>query len=308
MTRFPLAGTRICRMSTRAVVALLTAALLSTGASRQAPGIVAKDATVLGFKLHYVEAGRGPTVVLLHGIGGSGARWRPNVEALSAGFHVVALDQIGFGDSDKPLANYHAGMLAEFLVDFLKAIGSPKAIVIGNSMGGNVALYTAVHYPEAVSRLVLVDGGVFRAANAPPAPPQDPHRRQITNGVTRDETREYFRLLFHDDSLVTDQMVDESLAMRLRSAYSIARMLEAGEKGLGSVSEDEVRRLKVPTLVVWGRDDELINVATADRLEQAIAGSKKVIIDNAGHMPQLERPADFNRIVREFLTARGVTE
>jgi len=72
----------------------------------------AKDATVLGFKLHYLEAGRGAPVVLLHGLGGDGSRWAPNIDALAKDFHVFALDQIGFGQSDKPLANYHTGMLA----------------------------------------------------------------------------------------------------------------------------------------------------------------------------------------------------
>ncbi len=293
-------------------MSLKTAALASLFAAavtaQTAPAIVAKDATVLGFRLHYVEAGRGPTVVLLHGIGGSGARWRPNIEALASDFHVIALDQIGFGESDKPLANYHNGMLAEFLVGFLKSIGSPRATLVGNSMGGNVAMYAAIHHPEAVDRLVLVDGGGFADPSAPPRT-MNAHMRQIANGVTRDETREYFRLLFHDDSLVTDAMVEDALALRLRSAFSISKMLDAGGKGLGAFGEEDVRRVKAPTLIVWGRDDELMNVRIADALERAIAGSKKVIVDNAGHMPQLERPAEFNRIVRDFLnTTPGVTE
>src|SRR6516165_7075746 len=104
--------------------------------SAQAPsGAAAKDVTVLGFKLHYLEAGRGAPVVLLHGLGRDGSRWGPNIEPLARDFNVFALDQIGFGESDKPLANYHTGMLAEFLVGFLKAAGIPKASLVGNSMG-----------------------------------------------------------------------------------------------------------------------------------------------------------------------------
>src|SRR5436309_14822796 len=106
-------------------------------------GAPAKDVTVLGFKLHYLEAGRGAPVVLLHGLGGDGSRWGPNIEPLARDFHVFALDQIGFIQSDKPLANYHTGMLAEFLVDFLKAVGVPKASLLGNSTAAGVARYTA---------------------------------------------------------------------------------------------------------------------------------------------------------------------
>jgi pimeloyl-ACP methyl ester carboxylesterase len=147
-------------------------------------------------------------------------------------------------------------------------------------------------------------------ASVPPAhnpTPADSRRRQIQNSVTLDETREFFRILFHDKSLVTEKMVEEQFAMRLRSAFAITKMQEAGEKGLGSLSEEEVRALKTPTLIVWGKYDELANPAGADRLNAAIPGSQKTIIDNSGHMPQIERSAEFNKIVRDFLKASSVT-
>jgi pimeloyl-ACP methyl ester carboxylesterase len=271
---------------------------------------VGKDVTVLGFRLHYLEAGRGAPVVLLHGLGGDGSRWGPNIGPLAKDFHVFALDQIGFGQSDKPLANYHSGMLAEFLVDFLKAVNVPKASLVGNSMGAGVALYTAVHFPDAVEKIVLADGGGFRTAGAAPAPAPSPdalRRRQLQNSVTRAETREFFKILFHDKSLVTDRMVEEQYAMRLRSAFTISRMQEAGEKGLGALTEQEVRGVRVPTLVVWGKYDELANPSGADRLAHTIPGAAKVIIDNCGHLPQLEKSDEFNRIVREFLTTTKAT-
>jgi pimeloyl-ACP methyl ester carboxylesterase len=283
-------------------VLLVAAALSSRIGAQPRSAVQARDIVVLGFKLHYLEAGSGPAVVLLHGLGGDGSRWRPNVEPLAKDFHVFALDQIGFGQSDKPLANYNTGMLAEFLVEFLKAVNIPKASLVGNSMGAGVALYTAVHYPQVVERIVLADGGGFRAANAAsPAPMTSEalRRRHLQNSTTREETREFFRILFHDKSLVTEKMVDEQLVMRLRSAFTITKMQEAGDRG--SLAEQQVRGVKTPTLIVWGKYDELANPAGADRLEQTIPGAKKVIIDNCGHMPQLEKADEFNRIVREFL-------
>ncbi len=265
------------------------------------PNVAEKDAAVLGFKLHYREAGRGPTVILLHGLGGDSSRWAPNIGPLAEEFHIIALDQIGFGESDKPLANYHTGMLSDFLVHFLSTIGVSKASLVGNSMGAAVALYTAVHYPEIVDRLVLADGGGFRRDASVPPPQLDPHMRQIMNGVTFDETRELMRILFHNKSLVTDQVVEENLVLRLRSAYAIGKILDAGEKGLGSLTEEQVRALKTPTLIIWGRYDEVANPIGADRLANAIPGSRKVLIDDAGHLPQLEKSEEFNRIVAEFL-------
>jgi 4,5:9,10-diseco-3-hydroxy-5,9,17-trioxoandrosta-1(10),2-diene-4-oate hydrolase len=124
-------------------------------------------------------------------------------------------------------------------------------------------------------------------------------RRQLQNSVTREETRDFFKILFYDKSLVTDRMVDEQLAMRLRSAFTITKMQEAGERG--ALTELALRSVKAPTLILWGKYDELANPAGADRLEQAIPGSRKIIIDNCGHMPQLEKAEEFNRLVREFL-------
>jgi pimeloyl-ACP methyl ester carboxylesterase len=283
-----------------------TAGSAGQSAPARAQTVVARDVTVLGFKLHYLEAGRGAPVVLLHGLGGDGSRWGPNIEPLSRDFHVFALDQIGFGQSDKPLANYHTGMLAEFLVDFLKAANVGRASLVGNSMGASVALYTAARFPQAVDKIVLADGGGYRPggpgrSGGSNTGAEAARRQQLQNGVTREETREFFRILFHDKTLVTDKMVDDQLAMRLRSAFTITKIQEAGAKGLGSLTEADVRGVKAPTLILWGKYDELASPAGADRLEQAIPGSKKVIIDDCGHMPQLEKAAEFNRIVREFL-------
>src|SRR5690242_14929846 len=87
----------------------MAALLTAGGAAQPSRTPAARDATVLGFKLHYLEAGQGPTVILLHGLGGDGSRWEPNIGPLAAHFHVIALDQIGFGQSDKPLADYNDG-------------------------------------------------------------------------------------------------------------------------------------------------------------------------------------------------------
>jgi 2-hydroxy-6-oxonona-2,4-dienedioate hydrolase len=296
-------------MLTRVLIVAALCTGIAAAASQEQPSAAAKDVTVLTFKLHYLEAGRGAPVILLHGLGGDGSRWKHNIDALAKDFHVFALDQIGFGQSDKPLANYHTGMLAEFLVGFLKAVNLPKASLVGNSMGASVALYTAAKFPEAVEKIVLADGGGFRSGTPgmtlpPEAAQQAAHRRQIQNSVTREETREFFRILFHHKELVTDQMVDEQLAIRLRSAFAIGKMQDAGDRG--SLTEEQVRSVRAPTLIVWGKYDELSSPAGADRLERTIPGARKVIIDDCGHMPQVEKAAEFNRLVRDFLQ-KGIT-
>jgi pimeloyl-ACP methyl ester carboxylesterase len=284
------------------IPALVIASVLLSSASagaQQEVKPVAKEVTVFGYKLHYLEAGRGAPVILLHGTGGEGARWTPQLQGLSSDFRVIALDQIGFGQSDKPMTNYHSGVFAGFLAGFMKAIGVPKASLIGQSMGAAVALSLAVEKPEMVERLVLVNGGGFRSG--PRTTPPDWHARQIANAGTLAESREYMEKLYYDHSFVTDKLVEQNLMQRLRSAYTIESMQNAADRGLGGVSEDEVRAIKAPTLLVWGANDKLSPPANADKLNAVIKGSRKVLIDKAGHYPFLEHPDKFNQVVREFL-------
>lgn len=266
---------------------------------------IAKDATVFGYRIHYLEAGRGDPVILLHGTGGEGARWMPTIKALAANFRIISLDQIGFGQSDKPLTTYHSGVFAGFLAGFMKAIGVPRATIIGQSMGAGVALHLAIHHPHMVERLVLVNGGNYRTASDPPPVPPNWHDRQIANAGTLEESREYLQKLYYHHAFVTDELVEQNLILRLKSAYTIETMQTANARGLGAVTEEEVRGINVPTLLVWGTNDRLSPVANADKLNAAIKNSRKVLIDRAGHYPFLEQAEKFNQIVLEFLKSQS---
>src|SRR6266478_8096784 len=154
------------------LLALIATSIVTLGTSAMAQKVepVKKDATVFSYKIHYVEAGRGAPVILLHGSGGEGARWMPTIKGLASEFRVIAPDQIGWGASDKPMTVYHSGVFAEFLARFMREIGVPKASLVGQSMGAGVALQMAVNYPQLVDRMVLVNtsGGGFRSANEAP--------------------------------------------------------------------------------------------------------------------------------------------
>jgi pimeloyl-ACP methyl ester carboxylesterase len=286
---------------TRASILIAGSLLLScTTAMAQQP--TAKDATVFSYKIHYLEAGRGSPVILLHGSGGEGARWMPTIKGLASDYRVIAPDQIGWGASDKPMTIYHGGVFAEFLARFMKEIGVPKATLIGQSMGAGVALQMAVHYPQMVERMVLVNGGGFTSPNDPPrsgAP--DWHARQIANAGTLAESREYLEKMYFNHSLITDELVESNLILRLRSAYTAEAVQTAGARGLGNLTEAQVRGIKAPTLLVWGANDKLSPPVNADKLNAAIAGSRKVLVDKAGHYPFIEHPDQFNQAVRDFL-------
>lgn len=282
--------------------ALIAALLMSATTAMAQTEPVKKDIPVFSYKIHYLEAGRGTPVILLHGSGGEGARWMPTIKGLASEFRVIAPDQIGWGNSDKPMTIYHSGVFAEFLARFMKEIGVPKAALVGQSMGAGVALQMAVKYPQLVDRMVLVNGGGFRSPNDPPrtgAP--DWHARQIANAGTLAESREYLEKMYYNHALISDKLVEDNLILRLRSAYTAEAVQTANARGLGGVTEEQVRAIKTPTLLVWGANDKLSPPANADKLNAAIAGSRKVLIDKAGHYPFIEHPEQFNQAVREFL-------
>src|SRR3569832_2045523 len=125
-----------------------------------------KEVLVIGQKIHYVEAGTGPTVILLHGLGGSSVVWNFNIGPLAEKYHVVVPDQIGFGKSDKPLVNYRIRTYVDFLDQFCKQLMIERATLVGNSMGGWIAAMFTASFPDRVDKLVLVDAAGY-------APPKD---------------------------------------------------------------------------------------------------------------------------------------
>src|SRR5687768_14387107 len=118
-----------------------------------------KAVTVFGAKINYVEAGdpAKPKVILLHGLGGSIANWVMNTPAIAQNYHVIALDQVGFGKSDKPALKYRVGTYVDFLDKFMAELKIERASLVGNSMGGWVAAWMAIKYPNRVEKIVLAD-------------------------------------------------------------------------------------------------------------------------------------------------------
>jgi pimeloyl-ACP methyl ester carboxylesterase len=109
--------------------------------------------------------------------------------------------------------------------------------------------------------------------------------------------------MFYDKSFVTDEMVRENYARRLRVSYTIAKMQQARAKGLAKVSEQEAGGIRARTLILWGKHDALLDPAGAAELDRVIPNSRVVILEKSGHIPQVEEPQRFNQLVREFLMA-----
>src|SRR6185295_15089874 len=259
----------------------------------------AKETTVFGQKIHYVEAGTGPTVILLHGLGGSTQVWQLNIAALAEKYHVVVPDQIGFGKSDKPFVNYRIRTYVDFLDQFCKQLKIERATLVGNSMGGWIAAMFTASFPDRVDKLVLVDAAGY-------APPKDIDTRIFfgLNPTTREGMKILAAKVFYNKLFLTDAAIDQAIAARLAAGdgYTIKSITESIIRGEDFL-DDTVKTIKQPALIVWGRQDGLVSLAEGERFNKDIAGSKLIVIDECGHVPPIEKPMEFNAEVIKFLSA-----
>jgi pimeloyl-ACP methyl ester carboxylesterase len=270
-------------------------------------GLEARHVTVRGHRIRYVRAGDGsPAAVLVHGFGSSLYTWKDVIPGLARDHQVVALDLPGFGLSDQP-PDLTIEELPAAVVGLMDALAIERAVLVGNSLGGSVCALLAARDPGRVSGLVLVDSAgynfdpadrplVFRLTAGPLGPlvGRLPGKRLLVEAALRQ--------VFHDPRLVTPERVAEYLqGARRPGSFRSVRSLAESLRDRSSLVSDALTRVRAPTLVVWGREDGWIPLAHADRFTAALAGARKVVIDDCGHVPQEEKPEAVLAALREFL-------
>jgi pimeloyl-ACP methyl ester carboxylesterase len=251
---------------------------------------------VHGHKLAYYEAGTGSVVILIHGLGADARHWAANVDALSANFRVIALDQIGYGQSDKPVMRYTIANFADYLHGFLSAVKIPQASLVGNSLGGWIALDFAIRYPRMVEKLVLVDAAGLSPVTALKLPPEGMKQLSLLN------THWFFDLLEANKDWATMDLGPNAFERHLKNGDSYTVASSVAEMITGQEFEDKkLGKVHVPTLIIWGREDVLTPLAMAEKLHKGIAGSQLIVLDRTGHLPMVGKPAEFNQAVSKFL-------
>jgi pimeloyl-ACP methyl ester carboxylesterase len=269
-------------------------------ASIQAQTAGGKQVEVFSQKIHYIEAGSGANVILLHGLGGDATNWTLTVPALASKYHVWVPDQIGFGASDKPLINYRVATLVDFLEGFCKKTGIDKATVVGNSLGGWTAMAFALAHPERVEKLVLVDSAGYSFADAPVKPTRE--MMSALNPSTVHGAKLVLSAIFANKSFVADATAERLFTEHLRKndGYTIDRFIDSFLRNEDFL-DGKLGGIKVPTLVVWGRGDQLIPLASGERFAKDIPGAQLTVLDGCGHVPQMECAAPFNAVLTKFL-------
>jgi len=264
-----------------------------------------------GYKIRFVEKGKGSPVILIHGLGASLEWWQPNIDRLSEGYRVIALDFLGFGLTSKPSADFSLNLASDFMRSFLDALELPRVSLVGNSLGGLIALYVASRMPDRVDKLVLVDNAgmgqklsiLLRLGSVYPVGEM---ALALRNRLT---VKIFLSRLFYDSRKVPYYLIDCILKMFAipRNAESCLRVLRTGVNIKG-IKEEIWRSLHGATsslphqaLIIWGAEDRITPLAQAHVGKKLIRNSELYVIESCGHIPQVECPEEFNQAVLEFL-------
>lgn len=268
-------------------------------------GAELQTADVGGRKISYAgaapESQDGDVILLVHGYGGDRNSWLFLQEPLAAKYRVYALDLPGHGTSAKDVGDGTLGVLADAVTGVLDALGADRAHLVGHSMGGAVALAVAARDPGRIASLTLIAPTGFGAEiNAG-------YLRGFADAQTRRELKPVAGQLFADESLVTRQLVDDLLAYKRldgvdESLHTLLGTLLDGDAQRGdSAAALAALGGAIPVTVVWGRADRIIPAAQAE----SVTGAVRHLIDGAGHMPQMERPAGVQAAIEETIARAG---
>ena len=272
-----------------------------TGAERPEIG---KTLDAGGIKTNYLDSGDGPAVVLVHGSGPGVtgyANWRLNMPVLAEQYRVIAPDMAGFGYSARPDGLVcDVDVWADQVVGLLDALGLERASLVGNSFGGAIALRVATRYPGRVHKLVLMG-----SVGVPFA---------LTDGLDAvwgyqpsvAAMRRLLELFIWNRELVTDDLAELRHRASIEPGFqeSFAELFPAPRQrwvDAMTTADDQIRALTHPTLVVHGREDQIIPVSTSLRLAELIEGAHLHLFSHCGHWSQIEQKDAFNRLVSDFL-------
>ncbi|MET8427895.1 alpha/beta hydrolase [Nocardia sp. NPDC004860] len=261
-----------------------------------------------GISTHYHDAGQGNPVLMLHGSGpgvSAWANWRHAIPALARSARVVALDLVGFGHTERPAdVHYSLRTWTDHAWRFLDALGLEKVSVVGNSLGGRIAMQMAEDDQARLDRLVLMGSpgvGMTPTEGLDALRGYEPSLEAMGNLL-----RNYFAV---DKSMITDDLVriryEASAAPGAHEAYRTMFFHPDHAGGRLGITEDQVRAITVPTLLIHGREDRVVPVDVSWNMLHLLPEADLHVFSRCGHWTQIERADEFNRVVADFLGLTG---
>jgi pimeloyl-ACP methyl ester carboxylesterase len=277
-----------------------------------------KFAEVDGTRIHYQEFGEknNPTIIMLHGYSSSTHTWRETAPRLAKrGFHVLAVDMVGFGYSDKPAwFDYTITSQARMISRFMDRLGIGRATVAGSSYGGTVASTLTLDYPERVEKLILIGSPcndeplkhpVARLAKVPGL-------GEVTTAFLVD-SKAFLRIRTHNTiapenhHIITTEKID-ALYRPLNAADGHNSMLKTLRNWSADRVEHDASLINQPTLIIWGEKDLVIPIKNGYKLNQLILNSRMVVFPNCGHLPHEELTDSVVDVINEFYNTKKTLE
>ena len=263
-----------------------------------------------GTRVNYVELGSGPQMatVFVHGLSGSWQNWLENIPHFARERRVLALDLPGFGHSPMPEWEISIESYGRLLHRFCDALAVGDCAVVGNSMGGFISAEAASAQPDRFEKLVLVSAAGVSSARLRRQPAETVARMATAaaplllklqqRGLRRPRVRwATFKGLFQHPEALRRELLLETF----QNGAGRPGFLAAVQGLVGYDILDQLAEVDVPTLIVWGRNDRVVPPQDAVGFAQRLRNSRTVIFDDTGHLPQLERPTRFNRVLETFL-------
>ena len=257
-----------------------------------------KFVNVDGNKIRYLESGASQgTIVLIHGLGASAERWESVIPLLNKNYKLIIPDLIGFGYSDKPLADYTSEFFSKFLDSFLQKIGLEKTNIIGSSLGGQIAVNYAAEHKDSVEKIVLISPS---GAMEHSTPALDAYVMAALY-PDKEGAENAYKMMAGPNQEINPKIIEDFVTrMKLPNAKMAFMSTLLGLKNAENFTKT-LQTISIPTLIIWGERDHVIPIKYADSFVSSIQDCRFYRINDCGHTPYVEVPEKFSKIVLDFL-------
>lgn len=258
-----------------------------------------------GIRTRFLEAGSGQkTILFLHGVAGHLDTFLRNIAAHAKDYRVLAMDMIGHGYSAKPDHDYELTHYVSHVISFLDAMGVDRVNLCGTSLGGWTSARIAASFPDRVEKLALVSSAGLTATPSV----MNTIKTLSTNAAlssTKEAVRKRLEWVIKDPAKVDDEILETRWRIYNQPDYQkgVAHVMCLQEPEIRKrnlLTEQELGRIKAPTIVIWTQDDPTADVETGRRYANAIPGSKFILFTESSHIPQFEESEKFNQVMLEF--------
>ncbi|MBL4634370.1 MAG: alpha/beta hydrolase [Kofleriaceae bacterium] len=268
----------------------------------------AKFFTVDGVRLHYTDVGEGPAIVLIHGFGSSLEIWHKVVPELSSNHRVVAIDLKGFGWSSRPEGNYSPTEQGRLVLALMSQLGIEKADVVGHSWGASVALALALQAPKRVHRIALYGAWIYEEQ----LPPFFLWARAwgvgefLFSAFYGERMEDQVAHAYYDPSSIPQERIEAIKELFSRPGTKAAALTAVRDQRYDKIQK-RYKTLSHPTLLLWGREDQVARLHFGERLRSDIPNARLKVYPRCGHLPMIEAAASSTRDLVEFLQPQNLT-